>query len=777
MPRLIFLFFVILFVSHQGISQSACNCTLKGKVVSKESGEVIPGSYVYLKGQKIIAETDEKGNFRIDKICPGSYTLVCEMSSFNKIETPIILKDHDEITENLSLETHDEHLMEVLVTGKKIEITSQLKGELSAEERSQRNGLSLGEMLKGISGVQSLQTGSSISKPIIHGMHSSRVIILNQGVRQEGQQWGSEHAPEVDPFVSKNIQVIKGPAGLRYSGDAIGGIILMEPNALPDTSGILGEVQTIFFTNGRQFVTSGMLEGGIKNAKGWGWRVQGTLKNGGNTKTANYYLANTGIEEQNFSTALGYKNQKMGTDLFISRFHSVIGIYSGSHIGNINDLKSAIASNKPFEIYTPINFIREMERPNQDITHSLMKFKAYLNLNNKTVRMNVALQDNQRLEFDVMRLGKNVNTLNFNLETLSSEILLDESNSSKLWKGQFGLTFLTQGNRTSGSRVNQPTLTSSLLPNYYLTNIGIFALERYVNQKLEIDMGLRLDSKDIETHRPIQNYSTTIKSDLNNYIGLSGSLGLKYHWTQNFENHLLIARAFRAPSPNELFSNGVHHGAGAFEVGDPSLKGETAYNVSLNSIYRTGKWELEIGLYNNNITHFIYLKPLMEQGNPIFVTTVRGSFPAFAYEQIDASFKGIDGQVSYIISDAWSVQQKTSIVRAYDEINKAYLVNIPADRFEYLIRYQFKKHKQYVSWGLTQISTQKRVEINSDFSPPPKGYLLGQVHWGISTNKFDFGVSILNAFNQAYRDYLNRFRYYADDQGQNISIRVSYRFS
>jgi iron complex outermembrane receptor protein len=298
-----------------------------------------------------------------------------------------------------------------------------------------------------------------------------------------------------------------------------------------------------------------------------------------------------------------------------------------------------------------------------------------------------------------------------------------------------------------------------------------------VNQKLEIDMGLRLDSKDIETHRPIQNYSTTIKSDLNNYIGLSGSLGLKYHWTQNFENHLLIARAFRAPSPNELFSNGVHHGAGAFEVGDPSLKGETAYNVSLNSIYRTGKWELEIGLYNNNITHFIYLKPLMEQGNPVFVTTVRGSFPAFAYEQIDASFKGIDGQVSYIISDAWSVQQKTSIVRAYDEINKAYLVNIPADRFEYLIRYQFKKHKQYVSWGLTQISTQKRVEINSDFSPPPKGYLLGQVHWGISTNKFDFGVSILNAFNQAYRDYLNRFRYYADDQGQNISIRVSYRFS
>ena len=772
----ILLFFSLLLV-YQGISQTACNCTLKGKVISKESGEVILGSYVYLKGQKTKAQSDEKGNFKIEKICPGTYLLVCEMSSFNKVETSITLKDHDDLTENLSLETHEEHLMEVLVTGKKTENTSQLKGELSSEERSQRNGLSLGEMLKGISGVQSLQTGSSISKPIIHGMHSSRVIILNQGVRQEGQQWGSEHAPEVDPFVSKNIQVIKGPAGLRYGGDAIGGLILMEPNSLPDTSGILGEAQTIFFTNGRQFVTSGMLEGGFKNVNGWGWRVQGTLKNGGNIKTANYNLANTGIEEQNFSTALGYKNQKFGTDLFISRFQSIIGIYSGSHIGNINDLKTAIASVRPFEIYTPTNFIREIERPNQDITHSLAKFKAYVNLTNKTIRMNVAYQDNERLEFDVMRLGKNINTLSFNLGTLSSEILIDESNSSKLWKGQFGLTYLTQGNLTSGNRVNLPTLTSSLLPNYYLSNLGIFALERYVNQKMEIDMGLRLDTKDIEIHRPVQNYSTNIKRDLTNYIGLSGSMGLKYHWTQNFENHLIFARAFRAPSPNELFSNGVHHGAGAYEIGDPFLKGETAYNISLNSLYRTEKLELEIGLYTNTIHHFIYLKPLIDKGVPSFITTVRGSFPTFTYEQIDASFKGIDGQVSYSISESWSLQQKTSIVRAYDELNNSYLVNIPPDRFEYLIRYQFKKHKQYVSWGITQISMQKRVEVNADFLPPPKGYILGQVHWGISINKFDFGVSVTNAFNQAYRDYLNRFRYFADDQGQNISFRATYRFS
>ena len=274
---------------------------------SKETKELIPGAYVYIKGTNKFAQSDAKGFFRISALCPGDYTLVCQMSSFDLVEIPISIKDEVKHNENFSLASHDEHLQEVIVSGKKTESGAQLRGQLTKEERAQRDGLGLGEMLKGISGVQSLQTGSTISKPVIHGMHSSRIIILNQGVRQEGQQWGSEHAPEIDPFVSKNIQVIKGPGGLRYGGDAIGGIVMMEPDALPDTAGIKVELQSIYFTNGRQGVLSGSLQGGFNHTKGWGWRIQGTVKNGGNIQTANYYLANTGIQEQNFSAALGYK--------------------------------------------------------------------------------------------------------------------------------------------------------------------------------------------------------------------------------------------------------------------------------------------------------------------------------------------------------------------------------------------------------------------------------------------------------------------------------------
>jgi iron complex outermembrane recepter protein len=777
MLRKLFFFFTFIILTHLTWAQSNCSCTLEGNVTSKENKEFIPGANIYLKGTHKFATSDNKGHFRIFNLCPGNYTLICQMSSFDAIEIPISIRDEKHLNENFSLESHDEHLQEVIVSGKKSETNAQLHGNLSKEERAERDGLSLGEMMRGISGVQSLQTGSTISKPVIHGLHSSRVIILNQGIRQEGQQWGSEHAPEIDPFVSKNIQVIKGPGGLRYGGDAIGGIVMMEPDALPDTAGINGEIQSIYFTNGRQGVVSGTLQGGISDNKGWGWRIQGTLKNGGNIKTANYYLANTGVQEQNFSAAIGYKRNRWSNDAYFSLFHSVIGIYLGSHIGNVNDLEKSIARSRPLTIFTPTQFSRDIDRPNQEIIHSLAKIKSQYQLTNgRAIRATLAIQNDERLELDVLRAGKNINNLQFLLHTFNGEVILDESNSKQFWKGQFGVNFQIQGNITSGKEVTSPKLTTSLLPNYFQNSFGLFAIERIVKEKYELELGLRIDEKTIDVHRPKTNYSNIINRNTNHFLGLSGSIGLKYYWTEKLQNHLILARAFRAPGVNELFSYGVHHGAAAFEIGDASLTGETAYNASLNTILAPKNLRIELGFYNNYIHNFIYLRPMVDRGNAIYFTTVRGAFPGFSYEQIHAIFQGIDAQFNYQISPKLSIQQKSSIVHAFDtRRNFNYLVNIPANRFEYTLSYRWMQEKQYVSLGLVQVGEQTRVEPGSDYAAPPRGYQLIQANWGIRLKKIDLGVRITNAFNTAYRDYLNRFRYYADDQGRNISLRVLYK--
>lgn len=778
MFRKIFLFFWFISSTSSLLGQAPCNCTLEGNVTAKETKETISGAYIYIKGTNKYALSDRNGHFKIQSLCPGAYTLICRMSSFEAIEIPISIQDEANHKENFTLESHDEHLQEVIVSGKKSESSAQLRGNLSETERAERDGLSLGEMLRGISGVQSLQTGSTISKPVIHGMHSARVIILNHGIRQEGQQWGSEHAPEVDPFVSKNIQVIKGPGGLRYGGDAIGGMVMMEPDALPDTAGVKGEIQSIYFTNGRQGVLSGMLEGGFNRANGWGWRVQGTLKNGGNIRTADYFLANTGVREENFSAAIGYKKNNWSNDLFFSHFHSVIGIYLGSHIGNVNDLEKSIARSRPFEAFTPLEFNREISRPNQDINHSLGKLKSqYKFTTGQTIRGTLAFQNNERLELDVLRAGRGVNNLRFLLHTFTSELVFDEANTDKKWKGQFGFNIQTQGNLTSGRRVNSPTLTSSLLPNYFQHTLGIFAIERFIKEKYEIEVGLRVDQKTIDVHRPRINYSTIINRNKNHFTGLSGSAGLKYHWSEKWTNHLILARAFRTPGVNELFSYGVHHGAAAFEIGDPNLTGETAYNASLNTLIDANKWQIEVGIYHNYIQNFIYLKPMVTRGVAEYFSTVRGAFPVFRYEQINALFSGIDAQVNYQLTPNLVLQHKTSIVQAVDNssANKRFLVNIPANRFEYTLTYRWMQDKQYVSLGLIQVSRQTRVEPGSDYLEPPKGYQLVQANWGINLKKIDVGIRINNALNTSYRDYLNRFRYFTDDQGRNISLRVLYK--
>jgi len=123
-----------------------------------------------------------------------------------------------------------------------------------------------------------------------------------------------------------------------------------------------------------------------------------------------------------------------------------------------------------------------------------------------------------------------------------------------------------------------------------------------------------------------------------------------------------------------------------------------------------------------------------------------------------------------------SIQQKSSLVRAFDTENDQYLVGVPADRFEYLLRYAFKKNKHYVSGGITSVARQTRVEDGSDYSAPPEGYFLVNLNWGMSVRAFDLSLRVSNALNTVYRDYLNRFRYYADDQGRNISFKVAYNF-
>ncbi|MBK7882797.1 MAG: TonB-dependent receptor plug domain-containing protein [Chitinophagaceae bacterium] len=193
-----------------------------------------------------------------------------------------------------------------------------LKKELSGKALQETRGLSLSEALTKINGVTMLQTGSTISKPIIHGLHSNRILTINNGVRQEGQQWGNEHAPEIDPFIADKLTVIKGVDELKYGSDAIGGVVLVDPKPLRNKPGYAAEINTAYFTNNRQYVLSGVFEQQLKKISAFTYRVQGTFKKAANAATPGYRLNNTASEEKNFSITAGFKKENSVQNYFIA---------------------------------------------------------------------------------------------------------------------------------------------------------------------------------------------------------------------------------------------------------------------------------------------------------------------------------------------------------------------------------------------------------------------------------------------------------------------------
>ncbi|TAE46227.1 MAG: TonB-dependent receptor, partial [Bacteroidetes bacterium] len=311
-------------------SQTQCPLHVSGYLSDTREGFPLPYAEIYIEqlGKGIVS--DSAGHFHLDNICPGDYVLKCSHISCEPKAFHLHLAG--DTTLYWVLVTTDPALEAVSIVGKKTAPVLAPQQQLSVRQMEQQAGKSLGDMLSQLSGVSNLHTGATISKPIIHGLHSSRVVILNNGIRQEGQQWGSEHAPEIDPLLATRLTVVKGASAVRYGSGAIGGVILVEPAPLRDSAGIGGRISLGGFSNGRQGFISGRIGGKLAQIP-LAWRVQGTLKRAGNLRTPGYYLSNTGMSEANGSAALAWRELNRGMELFYSQFHTQLGIFSASHLG------------------------------------------------------------------------------------------------------------------------------------------------------------------------------------------------------------------------------------------------------------------------------------------------------------------------------------------------------------------------------------------------------------------------------------------------------------
>lgn len=747
-----------------------CNFTLTGKITDKDDGEPLEFTIVSVKEINFSTNSNEEGEFKIENLCAGDYTI--RIIHLGCADTSIKVSVSKNTRVNFKLPHSLHELADVEIIERVDYKPTQTIDNIKQEEIDKAKGKTLADALKGSAGITTLNTGASISKPMIHGLQGYRILILNNGIRQEGQQWGNEHAPEIDPFMAKKIRIVKGAASVRYGSDAIAGAILLEPDALPDTAAVTGEINAIGLSNGRAGVVSGIMQGSFEKVKGFAWRVQGTIKQGGNMKTPEYYLKNTGVQEKNFSYTLGYHRKKVGIELFYSQFNSTIGVFSGAHIGNLTDLKSAFASAKPQDSLAPFSYY--IGRPKQEIEHELVKSKFHVHTGMRSrLYVTAAYQYNIRKEFD-KHIPKNSSSydttkadLDYRITSKTFDVAWEHDNINS-FRGTYGASYMNQTNVYLGRY---------LIPNFINNTWGAFAIERYIKHKYELELGVRYDEKYLQSYYYKGN---DLQSPYLKFKNLSVNTGWIYKPTHQLHFFTNLSTAWRVPAVNELYSNGLHHGSASIEKGDEKIEQERCYSFISTGSFKNKRIEADITVYSNYFKGFIYLSP-----GTVPELTIKGAFPVFYYKQTDALISGIDYKINVEFVKNTFVQVKGMFLRGQDLTNNDWLVWMPSDRVEASLTYKLKDTKRfkktYASASFEYITKQWRIPQNSDYAAPPNSYYL--VGFDVATKikvknqEIGIGISGSNVTNKIYRDYLDRFRYYTNAVGTNIQFRLNVPFT
>ncbi|SMG20515.1 iron complex outermembrane recepter protein [Marivirga sericea] len=769
-----------MMIAQFGLAQEKCSALFSGQVLSEVEHQPIAFASIYLPALGDGVQTDENGYFSIKISCHDKYEVVISQVEFQSITTYISV-DIQNLKKDFYLEQKNNILSAVSVHSHKREevLLSNVESVLSTRELRKLKGKSLSESVSTLPGVYNIKTGPGINKPMIHGLYGSRIQVVNNEVSQMGQQWGVDHAPEIDPFVASRITIVKGASSVKYGPRAIGGALLLEPEPLLPDSLIHGSLDLVGFTNGRGGIGSAMISGSflLNDEKSINWRLQSSAKKSGDLQAANYNLTNTGSEELNFSAAANYIKQDLQADLFYSRFSTEIGILRGAHIGNVDNFFEALDQRPPF--FTE-DFSYEINNPKQNVVHQLLKAKVHLDRSDYgDFDFIYAYQQNTRQEFDVRRGGRsNKPSVDLQLDSHVAKLLFHHEPVWGNLSGEIGLDYEYQNNK------NVPgTGTTPLIPNYSSFQIGTFINEAWAEENWSLEAGLRFDAIGIDVLK--FNEDDELINPQHQYNMFSGIVGGGYDFSANLKYKSNLSWSQRAPSINELYSQGLHHSVAAIEEGDDQLSPETSFKW-LHSVQYNHKEKLRVKVdaYASRIQNYIYLEPEEPR------LTIRGAFPVYQYRQTLADIFGMDIMGSYEFFHHLTFNTKASIIRGNDISNELPLIFMPADRWENSLNWRISnvlgfKEIDFALSGL-QVFEQFRAPITETEAyeratvPVPEGYFI--TNFSLDTTRklenaqLNVGLSIYNLMNTDYTDYLNRLRFYAAETGRNFELRINYIF-
>ncbi|MGV3636159.1 MAG: TonB-dependent receptor [Flavobacteriales bacterium] len=749
----------------------ACAHVLVGRVIDDHDRSPLAFAEVLVVGTERGAVADMEGRFRLEGLCAGEVILRFSHLGCDPVERTVIVPREQELVIRMEHHTHELRELEV-VSKRPDEQVGHAQETIGAEEMVRNAGSGLANMIGKVAGVTLLNSGPTLSKPVIHGLSGNRIVIMNQGVRQEDQQWGGEHAPNLDPFTTDRITVVKGAASVQYGSDALGGVIVTEPVPLPREGPLSGSFHGVGISNGRGGAAGLQLQGGLGNWRGFGWRVQGSGRYLGDGQAARYVLSNTGDREAGASASFGYRDHRFSSTLYYSRFDRRLGILRAAHIGSISDLRTAIATGRPWFVADRTYAI---DVPEQTMTHHLAKAELGYAITERTrLVATYGYQRDDREEFDLRRGGRSgIPALDLDLRVHSTDLVLKHWIGPRV-HGRVGVSGALQQN------LNVPgTGVRPLIPNYRRGSLGAFVIQHIpLSERLELEAGLRLEASKLEVAK--FDVNDVLITPVHRFTNGAFHTGLAWSLKDSTMVRFGLGSAYRPPHVSELYSEGLHHGAAAIEQGDAGLRSERSLSASaeVDGSWADGRLTATLGLRSDRIDDMIYLRP---DGTRL---TIRGAFPVFQYVATDAVLHSADLQVGTRVGRRLKLQVRFNTVRAHDRGSGGWLFLMPADRASAELSYSTTAQGKWEAWEFTVHGThvleQRRVSEDIDLATPPPGYALCDLSitsgHALGRDRLRFGLHVNNLFNAAYRDYLDRFRYFADARGTDVRIWFGYAF-
>jgi len=772
-----------------------------GHVVDAATGEGLPGANVIFEDLKQGTATGADGSFSFTSLPRGRFTVQIRSLGYNTVTQTVDTGTGQPLEAKLTPASTE--IGQVVVTG--VSQATELRRSpipTVVVDRTRLNQTAASNIIDAIAhtpGVNQISTGPAIGKPVIRGLGYTRVITLNNGAKQEGQQWGDEHGIEIDEFSIDRVEIIKGPGSLLYGSDAMAGVVnFVAPDPVAEGR-IKGGVAANYQTNNRQQGYSVFNAG---NLNGLTWLARGTTKIAGNYR--NRYdgpVFNSGFREYDGNGYVGLNKSWGYSHLTFSSFNQQIGFQDGTRDslsgrflhdvamgGSVATRPVADEELRGYALYTPYQRINHL-RLGTDNNFIIGDQGGRLTLQ-------VNYQQSRRREFGKV-LAPDEPGLHFLLRTVDYNVryFLPE-------KGGFTTTVGVGGMHQE----NQNLGKEFLIPAYRLNDAGVFTLTKKSIGKLDLSGGLRYDVRTIRADRlllgpdelPAALGETKFSGFKSTFRNASSSVGGAFNATSRLTFKANASRGFRAPNIAELGSNGQHGGTIRYEIGDPALAPETSLQFDAGVSFVSDHVSLSVDAFQNRIRNYIFPHRLLNAaGRGDSVSTLGTG--VFQYGQGDARLYGGEASVDLHPHplDWLHFENSFSMVRA-EELNQPegekYLPFIPADRFQSELRVNFRKSRSpllgnlYARVAVEHTFAQNRFFSAFDTETATPDYTLVNAGLGTDlrnakgTTLFTVALAANNLFDVGYQSHLSRLKYadfnYANgrrgvfNQGRNVSVRL-----